>query len=90
MGGMIAAMVLFLFRFGVIAIFLAERPGSKSQGSRGVVRRAKVKLGLRNQKARWREYKWGFLGRALFLKCQVTTRESKVSGITRRLPLKHQ
>jgi hypothetical protein len=77
MDGMIAAMVLCLFRFGAIAIFLAERVGSKSQGSRGVVRRGKVKLGLKNQKARRREYRWGFLGQALFLKCQVTTREAK-------------
>jgi hypothetical protein len=41
MGGMIVATVLCLFRFGTIAIFLAEREGSKSQGSRGVVRREK-------------------------------------------------
>jgi hypothetical protein len=60
MGGMIVAMVLCLFHFGAIAIFLAERPGSKSQGSRGVVRRERVKLGLRNQKACRHEYKWGF------------------------------
>jgi hypothetical protein len=51
MGGMIAATLICLFRFGAIAIFLAEQAGSKSQGSRGVVRREKVKLGLRNQKS---------------------------------------
>jgi hypothetical protein len=50
MGGMIAATVLCLFCFGAIAIFLAERARSKSEGSRGVVRREKVKLGLKNQK----------------------------------------
>jgi hypothetical protein len=50
-GGMIAEMVLCLFHFGANAISLAARAGSKSQGNRGVVRREKVKLGLRNQKS---------------------------------------
>jgi hypothetical protein len=68
MGGMIAAMELCLFCFGAIAVLPVERTGSKSQGNRGVVRGRKVKLGLRNQNARRREYKWGFPGRALFLK----------------------
>jgi hypothetical protein len=35
MGGMIAAAVLYLFRLGAIAVFLAGRAGSKFQGSRG-------------------------------------------------------
>jgi hypothetical protein len=40
----------------------------------------------KSKKACRPEYKWGLL----FLKCQVITRESKVSGITRRLPLKRR
>jgi hypothetical protein len=31
----------------------------------------------KSKKARRREYKWGFLGLALFLKCQITTQKSK-------------
>jgi hypothetical protein len=35
MGGMIAVVVLCLFRLGAIAIFLVGRAGSEFQGSKG-------------------------------------------------------
>jgi hypothetical protein len=103
-GGMIAAKVLCVFRFGAIVVLPAERAGSRSQGSRGVVRGEKGKLGLRNKKTRQREYKWGFSGRALFLKVSghysgkqsfrhdsaVTSKTLTASSMTRRLPLKRR
>jgi hypothetical protein len=49
MGGMTVATELCLFRFGAIAILLAERTRARSQGSIGVVRGGNVKLGLENQ-----------------------------------------
>jgi hypothetical protein len=50
MGGMIAAAELYFFRFGAIAISLAERTEAEFQGSRGVVQSGNMKLGLINQK----------------------------------------
>jgi hypothetical protein len=52
MGGMIAATVLCLFRFGSIVIFLAERAGSKSQGNRGVCSNGKSEVRAQKPKKR--------------------------------------
>jgi hypothetical protein len=49
MGGMIAAMMLCLFRLGVIAISRGERAGSEIQESKEAAEE-KVKLGLGNKK----------------------------------------
>jgi hypothetical protein len=102
-GGMMAAMELYLFRFGAIAVLLAERAGSRSQGSRGVVRGGKVKLGLRNRNCTSTRVQMGFPGSGtISKKCQVITWEKlssrlhsavtsktpAVSAIARRLSLK--
>jgi hypothetical protein len=54
----------------------ASRLRNSGEAEERMKRKSEVRA-QKSKKARRHEYKWGFLGRALFLKCQITTRKRK-------------